>query len=208
GSRCPSDHATAWHIRILNRPGCVRSGMWCCLWCRVCRWCCSLFRGMVYAQRLPTGHSAGPCRSILSRGLGGCPYRALSYRFRLRYGFRLSYGFRLGYRLWLGLCNGRLLLVFNGKRTPPDHATFRHRYQLLRVEISSTIWGKTSNRSPTTPKSATSKIRASSSLLMAIIVLAVCIPAKCCIAPEIPTAIYRSGETETPVWPTCRLCGT
>src|SRR5699024_7574321 len=165
GWRCPSEHATAWHIRILSRPGCVRSSRWCCRWCRCCRWCCSLFRGIDYAQRLPTGHSTGPCRSILSRGLGGCPYRALRYRLRLRYRFRLTYRFRLVYRLRLGQCNGWLLLVFNGMRTPPDHATFRHRYQLLRVEISSTIWGKTSNMSPTTPKSATSKIGASSSVL-------------------------------------------
>src|SRR3712207_8882921 len=29
------------------------------------------------------------------------------------------------------------------------------------------------------------------------------IPAKCCIAPDIPQAIYRSGLTVLPVCPTC-----
>src|SRR5699024_349126 len=118
-------------------------------------------------QWLPTGHSAGPYHSVLNRWFGRCRSGLLGYRFGRSFLVRLD------------LCNGRRLLVFNGKRTPPDHATFRHRYQLLRVEISSTIWGKTSNKSPTTPKSATSKIGASSALLMARIVLAVCIPAKC-----------------------------
>ena len=28
-------------------------------------------------------------------------------------------------------------------------------------------------------------------------------PARCCIAPDIPTAIYNSGATIFPVWPTC-----
>ena len=33
------------------------------------------------------------------------------------------------------------------------------------------------------------------------------IPAKCCIAPEIPIAIYKLEATGFPVWPTCSLCG-
>ena len=45
------------------------------------------------------------------------------------------------------------------------------------------------NRSPTRPMSATWKIGASSSLLMATIVLESFIPARCWIAPEIPIAI-------------------
>lgn len=28
-------------------------------------------------------------------------------------------------------------------------------------------------------------------------------PAKCCTAPDIPTATYNSGATTLPVWPTC-----
>ena len=34
------------------------------------------------------------------------------------------------------------------------------------------------------------------------------IPAKCCIAPDIPTAIYKSGATIFPVCPTCQSLGT
>ncbi len=37
---------------------------------------------------------------------------------------------------------------------------------------------------------------------MATITLLSFMPAKCWIAPEIPTAIYRSGATILPVWPT------
>ena len=48
--------------------------------------------------------------------------------------------------------------------------------------------GTTSNRSPTIPKSATLKICASGSLLMTTTVSAVCMPARCCMAPEMPTA--------------------
>ena len=33
-------------------------------------------------------------------------------------------------------------------------------------------------------------------------------PAKCWMAPEMPTAMYRSGATTLPVWPTCRSLGT
>ncbi|SDS55510.1 hypothetical protein SAMN04489721_1515 [Agromyces flavus] len=48
--------------------------------------------------------------------------------------------------------------------------------------------GTTVKTSPTTPKSATSKIGASGSLLIATMFLAVCIPALCWIAPEMPRA--------------------
>src|SRR5215469_16634024 len=68
-------------------------------------------------------------------------------------------------------------------------------------------WGTTVNRSPTTPKSAISKIGASGSLLIAMIVFDVCIPARCWIAPEIPTAAYSCGDTVLPVWPTWNACG-
>ena len=33
-------------------------------------------------------------------------------------------------------------------------------------------------------------------------------PARCWIAPEIPTAMYRSGATILPVCPTCMSLGT
>lgn len=52
----------------------------------------------------------------------------------------------------------------------------------------STACGTTLNRSPTTPKSAMSKIGASASLFTATIVFEVCMPALCWIAPEMPRA--------------------
>ena len=45
-------------------------------------------------------------------------------------------------------------------------------------------------------------------MLIATIVLAVCMPALCWIAPEIPSATYSWGATDTPVWPTWNDCGT
>ena len=60
--------------------------------------------------------------------------------------------------------------------------------------------------SPTTPRSATEKIGASSALLTAMIKSDSSIPAKCWIAPEIPKAKYNSGLTVLPVCPTwCSL---
>src|SRR5699024_12819986 len=94
-------------------------------------------------QWLPTGHSAGPYHSVLNRWFGRCRSGLLGYRFGRSFLVRLD------------LCNGRRLLVFNGKRTPPGHATFRQRYQLLRVEISATNCGKTTHKYPTTPTSDT-----------------------------------------------------
>ena len=67
--------------------------------------------------------------------------------------------------------------------------------------------GTTLNRSPTTPKSARSKIGASASLLTATIVFDVCMPARCWIAPEMPSAMYSCGETDLPVCPTWNWCG-
>src|SRR3970040_2254623 len=49
---------------------------------------------------------------------------------------------------------------------------------------------------------------ASGSALMATMVLAPLIPATCWVAPEMPTAIYRSGLTVLPAWPTCIDEGT
>jgi hypothetical protein len=59
---------------------------------------------------------------------------------------------------------------------------------LRRWSISSASCGITVNRSPITPKSASSKIGASGSLLTATIVFEVCIPARCWMAPDMPTA--------------------
>src|SRR3954452_12656351 len=92
--------------------------------------------------------------------------------------------------------------------TKPLTTRARDLGQPLRLVISSVSCGATWNRSPTTPKSAISKIGASGSLLIATIVLDVCMPARCWIAPEMPTAMYSCGDTVTPVWPTCMLCGT
>src|SRR5829696_8396197 len=46
------------------------------------------------------------------------------------------------------------------------------------------------------------KMGASASLLTATIVLEVCMPARCWMAPEMPTATYSWGDTVLPVWPT------
>ena len=51
------------------------------------------------------------------------------------------------------------------------------------------------------------KIGASLSLFIATIYFEEDIPARCWIAPEIPQAIYREGETVLPVCPTCSRCG-
>src|SRR5215212_5167411 len=79
--------------------------------------------------------------------------------------------------------------------------------QPLVFSIASVACGSTVNRSPTTPKSTSSKIGASSSLLTATIVLDVCMPARCWIAPEMPLATYSCGDTVLPVWPTWNECG-
>ena len=57
-----------------------------------------------------------------------------------------------------------------------------------RARISCTRAGPTSNRSPTTTRSANSAIGASGSRLTATIVSAVCIPTLCWIAPAMPSA--------------------
>lgn len=62
-----------------------------------------------------------------------------------------------------------------------------------------------SNKSPTKPTSAIWNIGASASLLIATINLLSFIPAKCWIAPDIPTHKYSCGATFFPVWPIWRL---
>ena len=48
---------------------------------------------------------------------------------------------------------------------------------------------------------------ASGSLLIATMVFESFMPARCWIAPEMPTAMYKSGATTLPVWPTCSVQG-
>lgn len=60
------------------------------------------------------------------------------------------------------------------------------------IHIFSFISGIALKRSPTSPRSATWKIGASGSLLMATISLESFMPAMCWMAPEIPTATYKS----------------
>ena len=60
--------------------------------------------------------------------------------------------------------------------------------QPLRSLTFSVAAGRTECRSPTTPKSTSSKIGASGSLLTATMVFEVCMPARCWIAPEMPLA--------------------
>src|SRR4051794_21769003 len=59
----------------------------------------------------------------------------------------------------------------------------------LRCRTSSVSFGTISCRSPTTPKSANSKIGAFASLLIATIVPEPCMPTLCWIAPEMPRAM-------------------
>ncbi len=63
----------------------------------------------------------------------------------------------------------------------------RHRYR--RARRSSVSFGAICVRSPTTPRSAKSKIGAFGSLLIATIVPDPCMPTLCWIAPEIPSAM-------------------
>src|SRR5262245_49113655 len=82
----------------------------------------------------------------------------------------------------------------------------RHLYP-VRARTSSASFGTIWCRSPTTPRSANSKIGAFGSLLMATIVPEPCMPTLCWIAPEIPHAMYSFGETVLPVCPTCAAYG-
>src|SRR5205814_7372583 len=72
----------------------------------------------------------------------------------------------------------------------------------FRARTSSVSLGTISFRSPTTARSAYSKIGACGSLLIATITPEPCMPTLCWIAPEIPTATYSFGDTVLPVCPT------
>ena len=52
------------------------------------------------------------------------------------------------------------------------------------------------------PRSATEKMGASWSLLMATMFFEFFMPTRCWVAPEIPQAMYTVGFTVLPVWPT------
>ena len=67
--------------------------------------------------------------------------------------------------------------------------------------------GTAVNRSASSPKSATEKIGASGSLLIATMTLLSFMPARCWIAPLMPQAMYSCGATILPVWPTCQSLG-
>ncbi len=84
-------------------------------------------------------------------------------------------------RAWAALLRHWPAALAGGWRSRPGG-------QPLRLLISSVAAGRTVCRSPTTPKSTSSKIGASSSLLTATMVFEVCMPARCWIAPEMPFA--------------------
>lgn len=89
------------------------------------------------------------------------------------------------------LCAGRrpwLASENPGQALPQALGCWTRHYWALRASSAEITWGTTLKTSPTMPKSAISKIGASPSLLMATMVLAVCIPALCWIAPEMPRA--------------------
>ena len=69
----------------------------------------------------------------------------------------------------------------------PRRADRRQLYPLS-LRISSTRWGRISRQSPTTPNRADAKMSASSSVLIATIVLALPQPAMCWPAPDMPRA--------------------
>ncbi len=71
-----------------------------------------------------------------------------------------------------------------------------------RALSASISWGRTLCTSPTIPRSATEKMGASWSLLMATMFLEFFIPTRCWVAPEIPQATYTVGLTVLPVCPT------
>src|SRR5205085_5609124 len=73
--------------------------------------------------------------------------------------------------------------------------------------IASVSLGRILLRSPTIPRSENSKIGAFASLLIATMFSEDCMPTLCWIAPEIPAARYRLGDTVLPVWPLCAACG-
>ena len=84
------------------------------------------------------------------------------------------------------------LIIDPPNKTPPD---FRPRvlYYSAADDVGNQSLpvssGTALNRSATRPRSATWKIGASSSLLMAMMVLESFMPARCWIAPEMPTAM-------------------
>ena len=69
--------------------------------------------------------------------------------------------------------------TFDARQAPPNRPRQRCHHDFFRASRALISCGTTSKRSPTTPKSAISKIGASESLLMATIVFAVCMPARC-----------------------------
>lgn len=73
--------------------------------------------------------------------------------------------------------------------------------QVLPFKVSSYVidelidWGRA-------PDDPIYRLTFPSSLFTATMVFDVCIPARCWMAPEMPSAMYSCGETVLPVWPT------
>src|SRR5581483_3199673 len=93
------------------------------------------------------------------------------------------------------------------RRRPRGRIVRRPNAHERRARTSSVSFGTISCRSPTTPRSANSKMGAFGSLLIATITFEPCMPTLCWIAPEMPSATYSFGDTVLPVWPTCAEYG-
>src|SRR5438128_6110815 len=102
---------------------------------------------------------------------GGDQRRAYAFRAVARQ--RAAHSDRLIVRMWLNRQKAEL-----GRH----HLPLRERTSW--ISCGTILW-----TSPTTPRSASLKIGASGSLLMAMMVLAPFIPTVCCMAPEIPSAM-------------------
>ncbi len=145
-------------------------------------------RGSDYRRRIHrTGRHSGVDRGDRSRR------HRVRHRLRGRTGLRFRCGRVDGHRI-----SGRPGLSTRHARQTASQHPRRHGY-FFRASRAAITCGTTANTSPTMPKSATSKIGASGSLLIATMFFDVCMPARCWIAPEMPSATYSCGDTDTPV---------
>src|SRR5271154_4556820 len=95
------------------------------------------------------------------------------------------------------------LVRADGATRPPHLGPGQPRAFRASINLGTTLW-----TSPTTPRSATEKMGASWSLLMAMMFFDPFMPTRCWVAPEIPHATYSVGLTVLPVWPTWCEYGT
>jgi len=99
------------------------------------------------------------------------------------------------YATWMGLVlspkvTGVVTRVAGGGRSPrAPRCGARGGRRQPRAFTNSVSFGTIACRSPTTPKSAKSKMGAFGSLLIAMITWDDCMPTLCWIAPEMPTAM-------------------